>query len=199
MISRAILALTLVLIVPDVPASENPDNEPAWQTSRLFLIKRGRKLNRGYALFMKDATAPALGFSCRRENVYAYVSVVPLSLGDTFERGFRNPAEWKARYQVDEDAARDETWIWAYGGKVFVSLPDVAPDYLFKAALRGARLEFQRKGGDPVKIDIPAGDQAQFDRFIELCGLSSTDFGRLQIESGETLGRTDIGPQAVVE
>ena len=174
---RILIALILCLALPEAPASEPEEDEAVWQVARLYLIKRGKKLFRGRALYMTDSSAPALGFSCNRKKLYAFVSVVPLSLGDTFEKGFRNPAEWKAHYQVDDDPARDEKWIWTYKGKVFMSLPDDSSSYLLQAAGRGAKLEFQRKGGDPVTIDIPAINQPLLHGFIEKCGFEPGSFG----------------------
>lgn len=167
-----LIALSLCLITPGAPAAEPAEGEAAWEMARLYLIKRGRKLSRGHALYMTDATRPALGFNCHRQKLYAFVSVVPLSLGDVLEKWFRNPAEWKATYHVDNDPVRNEKWIWTYNGKVFMSLPDDSSNYLLKAAGRGATLEFQRKGGDPVSIAIPAVYGPRFDSFIKECGLA---------------------------
>lgn len=178
--SRILVALALCFVVPDVPADEPEEDTASWEIARLYLVKRGRKLFRGYALYMTDASSPAIGFTCQRKKVYTFVSVKPLSLGDTLEKGFRNPAEWKAHYRIDDDPARDETWIWTYGGKVFMSMPGEPSSYLFKAAGRGASLEFQRKGGDPVRIDIPAGDRTLFDRFIRECGLTLDDIASIK-------------------
>lgn len=173
---RMLVAIALCLVMPAVPAAEPDEGTAAWQIARLELIKRGKLVLRGYALYMTDASSPAVGFTCQRKKVYTFVSVVPLSLGDMLAKGFRNPAEWKAHYQIDSDAARDEKWIWTYGGKVFMSLPGEPSSYYFKAARRGADLVFQRKGGDPVNINIPTGDKQLIDRFIKKCGLTGTEF-----------------------
>jgi hypothetical protein len=169
--SKILLLLTCCLVVPDVPASEPEGDSAAWEIARLYLIKRGKKYSRGHALYMTDASGPALGFSCHRQKLYAFVSVVPQSLGDVLKKWFRNPAKWKATYQVDDEPARSETWIWTYNGKVFMSLPDDSSNYLLQAAGRGASIEFQRKGGDPVKFDIPAVYQPRLERFTQECGL----------------------------
>jgi hypothetical protein len=168
---RILWLLVLCLVVPDAPASEPESDTAAWESARLYLIKRGKKYSRGHALYMTDASGPALGFNCHRQKLYAFVSVVPLSLGDVLKKWFRNPAEWKATYQVDDEPVRSETWIWTYNGKVFMSLPDDSSSYLLQAAGRGASIEFQRKGGDPVTFDIPAVYQPQLERFTQECGL----------------------------
>lgn len=168
---RILWLLVLCLVVPDAPASEPESDTAAWESARLYLIKRGKKYSRGHALYMTDASGPALGFNCHRQKLYAFVSVVPLSLGDVLKKWFRNPAEWKATYQVDDEPVRSETWIWTYNGKVFMSLPDDSSSYLLQAAGRGASIEFQRKGGDPVTFDIPAVYQPQLERFTQDCGL----------------------------
>lgn len=176
MMNKVVIFLALCLAVPEVPAAEPANDAAAWEIARLSIIKRGRKLSRGFALYMADTQGPALGFSCHRKKLFAFVSVVPLSLGEVLQKSFRNPAEWTANYQVDDDPARSESWIWTYNGKVFMSLPDDSSNYLLKAASRGARLEFQRKGGDPVNIDIPAIYQHRLDRFIKECELLPASF-----------------------
>jgi hypothetical protein len=174
---RTILfALGLCLVVTGTPATEPAEDEAAWEMARLFLIKRGKKLSRGYALYMTDAKRPAVGFNCHREKLYAFVTVAPMSLGDVLTKWFRNPAEWKATYRVDDDPERTEKWIWTYNGKVFMSLPDDSSDYLLKAAGRGANLEFQRKGGDPVQIAIPPVYRPLIETFIEKCGFTPDSF-----------------------
>jgi len=172
-----LIVLTLCLYSSGAPATEPATDEPAWKMARLYLIKRGRKLSRGNALFMTDPGRPALGFNCHRQKLYAYVSVVPLSLGEVLTTSFRNPAEWKATYQVDDDPERIEKWIWTYNGKVFMSLPDDSSNYLLRAASRGAQLVFQRKGGDRVTIEIPSISQPLFNSFIDTCGFSPDSFG----------------------
>lgn len=175
---RAILfALSLCLVATATPATQPATGEAAWEMARLILVKRGRKLSRGHALYMTEASRPAIGFNCHREKLYAFVTVKPMSLGDVLTKWFRNPAEWKATYRVDDDPERTEKWIWTYNGKVFMSLPDDSSNYLLKAAGRGADLEFQRKGGDPVQIAIPSINQPLFEAFIEKCGLNPGSFG----------------------
>ena len=172
-----LFALGLCLFATGVPATEPATGEPAWEIARLYLIKRGRKLSRGHALYMTDATRPAIGFNCHREKLYAFVSVAPMSLGEVLTKWFRNPAEWKATYHVDDDPERTEKWIWTYKGKVFMSMPDDSSNYLLKAAGRGADLNFQRKGGDPVQIAIPPINRPLFEAFIEKCGFTPGSFG----------------------
>jgi len=175
--TTVLIALVLCLTTTGAPAAEPATDEPAWEIARLYLIKRGRKLSRGHALYMMDASRPAIGFNCHRQKLYAFVSVVPMSLGEVLTKWFRNPAEWKATYQVDDDPARTEKWIWTYNGKVFMSLPDDSSNYLLEAAGRGAKLEFKRKGGDPVSIDVPSVHQPLFDAFIDKCGFTPGSFG----------------------
>jgi len=177
--------LVLLLILPvliananDAPAPTTEDDvASAWGSSKMTLIVKGRKRDRGFALFTTDDTSPGIAFRCDRKKVYAFVSVKPLSFRKLLGEWFRNPAEWKVEYRVDDDALRAETWIWLLRGKVFMSRPDESAYELFRAAKRGATVWFHRKHGDPVTIEIPAGEPARFDNFVEKCGLQLTDLG----------------------
>ena len=149
----------------------------AWGSSKMTLVVKGQKKDRGYALFTTDENSPGIAFRCDRKKIYAFVSVKPMSFRKLLGQWFRNPAEWQVEYRVDDDALRDETWIWLLRGKVFMSQPDGSANDLFRAAKRGSTVWFQRKHGDPVTIEIPAGDPARFDGFVEKCGLKLMDLG----------------------
>lgn len=156
-----------------------PTVENEWQMSRLYVKRRGKTYFRGRALYMTDGSGPAIGFTCQKKQVYAFVSVEAMSLGEVFKKWFRNPAEWKVRFQIDDQPARDETWIWTYGGRIFMSKPGDSANDLFKAARNGATLMFHRDRGDPVTFTIPRDEFGQFEYYVEKCGLSLTDFGSL--------------------
>ena len=146
----------------------------------MTLVKRGKKTNRGYALFTTSDQAPGIAFRCHRRKVYALVSVKPVSFRKLLQEWFRNPAEWQVEYRFDDQKARVESWIWTYEGRVFMSRPGSSTNDLFHAARRGTTLQFQRKHGDPVTIEIPAGEPDRFDSFVETCGLEQTDPGWME-------------------
>lgn len=146
-----------------------------WQMSRLYVKRRGKTYFRGRAIYMTRSDGPAVGFTCQKKQVVAFVSVEPLSIGEILEKWFRNPAEWKVQFRINDGAVRDETWIWTYRGRGFLSRPGDSANDLFEAARRGATLMFHRHRGDPVTIEIPQDPYGQFEYFVEKCGLSTTD------------------------
>lgn len=156
-----------------------PTIEYDWEMAKLYVKRRGKTYFRGRALYMTKSDGPAIGFTCQKKKVYAFVSVKALSLGEIFEKWFRTPAEWQARFQIDDQLPREETWIWTYGGRVFMSKPGESANDLFKAARNGATLMFHRDRGDPVTFEIPRDEFGQFETFVERCGLDLTDFGSL--------------------
>ncbi|MDH3619536.1 MAG: hypothetical protein OER91_01500 [Gammaproteobacteria bacterium] len=172
--TRIFIALTLLLATPELQSADTPDTADGaseWSWARMILVKRGRKYDRGIALYMTNEQSPGVAFRCQRDKLYAVVSVKPVDFNSLLTEWFRNPAEWKVEYRIDGEPLRAETWVWAYRGKVFVSPPGDSVKDLFEAARRGATLKFTRRKGDPVSIDIPAGDPALFDGFISKCGL----------------------------
>lgn len=104
----------------------------------------------------------------------------PVSFRKLLGEWFRNPAEWQVEYRVDDDALKAETWIWLLRGKVFMSQPDGSAADLFRAAKRGTTVWFHRKHGDPVTIEIPPGEPARFDSFVEKCGLKLTGLDSME-------------------
>ncbi len=179
-----VLAIGFLVALPAwAQAPEQDQPEPAveydWETAKLYVKRRGKTYFRGRALYMTKTDGPAIGFTCQKKQVYAFVSVKALSLGEIFEKWFRTPAEWKARFQIDDRPPREETWIWTYGGRVFMSRPGESANDLFKAARNGATLMFHRDRGDPVTFDIPRDEYGQFENFVDKCGLELTDFGSL--------------------
>ncbi len=176
------VAIGILIAMPawaEEPQHEQAERaaEPDWQISRLYVKRQGKTYFRGRGLYMTRSDGPAVGFTCQKQQVYAFVSVEALSIGEIFEKGFRNPAEWKVRFQIDDQPPREETWIWTYGGRVFMSKPGESADDLFKAAGNGATLMFHRDRGDPVTIEIPKDDFGSFDYYVEKCGLELTDVG----------------------
>ena len=147
--------------------------------SRLYVKRRGKTYLRGRGLYMTRSDGPAIGFTCQKKQIYAFVTVEAMSIAEIFKKWFRNPAEWKVRFQIDDQPARDETWIWTYSGRVFMSKPGDSANDLFKAARSGATLMFHRYRGDPVTIEIPGDEFGWFDHYIEKCGLDPTDLGSL--------------------
>ena len=181
-----ILALVLGFLVAMPAWAEESQQQPLgpavefdWQIAKLYVKRRGKTYFRGRGLYMTESNGPAIGFTCQKKQIYAFVSVEALSLGEIFEKGFRNPAEWKVRFQIDDQSPRDETWIWTYGGRVFMSKPGDSANDLFNAARNGATLMFHRDRGDPVTFEIPRDDYGQFDHYVEKCGLELTDAGSL--------------------
>lgn len=181
------LILGLLLAPPLAANAEDTQNSAAeneaasaWGSSRMVLVEKGKKKNRGIALFTTSDQAPGIAFRCHRKKVYAFVSVKPVSFQKLLREWFRNPAEWQVEYRIDDQEARVETWIWTYKGRVFLSRPGSSTNDLFRAARRGATLKFQRKHGDLVTIEIPAGEPDRFDSFVEKCGLKLTDLGSIQ-------------------
>ena len=181
-----LLAATLAMLIAMPVWAEEPQQEqreplvePEWEMARLYVKRRGKTYFRGRALYMTESDSPAVGFTCQKKRVFAFVSVKALSLGEIFEKGFRNPAEWKVRFQIDDEPPRDETWIWTYGGRVFMSKPGESANDLLKAASSGATLMFHRDRGDPVTIDIPQDFYGQFEHYLEKCGIDLTEFGLL--------------------
>ena len=124
------------------------------------------------------------------QQVFAFVSVKALSIGEILEKGFRNPAEWKVRFQINDEPAREETWIWTYGGRVFMSKPGESANDLFKAARNGATLMFHRDRGDPVTIEIPRDVFGQFETYLERCGIEQTDIGSLTTRRAPSAARS---------
>ncbi len=178
-------ALAMLVAMPvwaEEPQREprEPLVEPEWKMARLYVKRRGKTYFRGRALYMTESSGPSIGFTCQKKQVFAFVSVKALSLGEIFEKWFRNPAEWNVRFQIDDQPPRDETWIWTYGGRVFMSKPGESANDLFKAARNGETLTFKsRKKEDPVTFEIPRDGFAQFEVFVDKCGLDLTDFGSL--------------------
>lgn len=188
----AILVLTTILLSSILHAAfaENDGNSSvpafaegetaAWGSSRMTLIEKGRKKDRGYALFTTSDQVPGIAFRCHRKKLFAFVSVKPVSFRKLLEKWFRNPAEWQVEYRVDGSEPKVEAWIWTHKGRVFMSRPGESANDLFHAARRGATIDFQRKHGDPVTIEVPPGDVDRFESFVEKCGLSDTDLGSVE-------------------
>ena len=191
-----ILAVVIGLVIA-LPAwaqqHEQDQAEPAveydWETAKLYVKRRGKTYSRGRALYMTRIDGPAIGFTCQKKQVYAFVSVKALSLGEIFEKWFRNPAEWRARFQIDDEEPREEPWVWTYGGRVFMSRPGESANDLFRASRNGATLMFHRDRGDPVTFEIPRDEFGQFERFVDKCGLELTDFGSLTTRRAPSAAR----------
>lgn len=172
------IALSLILVTPPLAATETTDGASEWSWARMTLIKRGRNYDRGIALYMTDDQSLGIAFRCHGGKTYAVVSVKPVDFDELLRDWFRHPAEWEVEYAIDEEAPRVETWVWAYSGRVFVSRPGDSVRDLFRAARRGTTLSFKRRKGDAMTIEIPPGDTALFDGFVEHCGLSTAEYGQ---------------------
>lgn len=177
--TRILIALSLILATPQLPAAEAIEGASEWAWARMTLVDRGRKYDRGIALFTTDKQSLGIAFRCQRGKTYAVVSVKPVDFNALLAERFRHPAEWQVEYAIDDEALRVETWVWAYNGKVFLSPPGDSVKDLFKAARRGATLSFKRRKGDLLTIRLPPGDPALFEGFVDECGLAAADYGQV--------------------
>ena len=175
---KIFITLTLILAVPQLQSAETTEDTAEWSWAKMTLVKRGREYDRGIALYMTDEHSLGVAFRCHRDKTYAVVSVRPVDFDALLQEWFRNPVEQQVEYTIDDEALRVETWVWAYGGRVFVSAPGDSVKDLFRAARRGATLSFKRRKGKSVTIRIPTGDPALFDGFVRHCGLSAADYGQ---------------------
>jgi len=180
--TRILIAISLILATPQLPAAEASEGASEWGWARMTLVDRGRKYDRGIALYTTNDKSLGIAFRCQRGKTYAVVSVRPVDFNALLKDRFRRPAEWQVEFAIDDEALRVETWVWAYSGKVFLSPPGDSVKDLFKAARRGATLSFRRRKGDFLTIRLPPGDPALFEGFVDKCGLAAADYGQVDTQ-----------------
>ena len=80
-----ILALVLGFLVAMPAWAEESQQQPLgpavefdWQIAKLYVKRRGKTYFRGRGLYMTESNGPAIGFTCQKKQIYAFVKQLVL-------------------------------------------------------------------------------------------------------------------------
>jgi len=170
-----VLAATVFTWVPgDAPAEDVV--ERSWQISRLIMLNKGRRTERGLAIYSTDTDRSGAAFRCDRGKLYAVFTLKGISILSYMTRRSARPRDVQMVLQIDDGETLEQKWVSMFNGKLYMARSRSTTSALYRAVVAGKPVVLTGPRRDPVSIDYPAVNQPQFDSFLSRCNLNPANF-----------------------
>jgi hypothetical protein len=144
-----------------------------WQTVRVKEVVDDEERVRGYLLFTLDSAANGAAFRCEKGKLAALVSSEPVDFKQLLQLRFHGSEDWPVSFSLNGAEQRNEDWVQLYRGKIFMVREIGTTKELFDLARQQGNVEFTRKYGKAVQVNMPPLDAEVFDGFLQSCKLKS--------------------------
>jgi hypothetical protein len=110
-------------------------------------------------------------FRCDEGKFYAFLVTEPVDIREVMQRHDPRPKKWTVWVSVGEGAEREEDWIRTHSGVVYLVGRKSTSRAMFQESRNGTTINFRRKYGEPIIVNIPADNTGRFEIFEERCGM----------------------------
>ena len=165
---KAVVGLFLLAIAG---TSLGDETAGGWGFTRGVYSDEGKFAGQDFTIYTTADDQLGAAFRCNNGKLFAILSMRPLDIKYWMSLRPGNAETRRVSFAVDGGSDRSDEWISIFHGRLYMSTRISSTNTLYKTALSGGRVQFNKRKNQSVEIELPPGDEFLFDQFLESCEL----------------------------
>ena len=159
----------LVLILAGPAIGDNAAG--GWAYMRGVYSDDGKFAGQDFTMYTQAEDELGAAFRCNNGKLFAVISTRPLDMKYWMSLPPDNAETKRVSFSVDGGDEKDDQWVSIYHGRMYMATKISSTNTLFRTALTGGTVQFNKRKNQSIEIRLPPGDEYLFDSFLNKCEL----------------------------